>query len=65
MNSHIQTVHTTLNLSRDLIREAKKIFKNKTKTQIIHEALQLMIQMEKTHKHFQRYKGKGSFKSYG
>lgn len=58
-------VHTTLNLSRPLMKEAKLLFKDKTKTQIIHEALDRLIKAEKLSQHFKKWQGKGSFKSHG
>lgn len=58
------TIHTTINLSKDLIEEALKLFRNKTKTELIHEALSKMIESKKLEKHFKKWKGKGHFKSY-
>lgn len=59
-----QKVHTTLNLSKKLINEALKLFAGKNKTEIIHEALDKMVQTEKLGRHFKKWKGKGDFKSY-
>ena len=64
MNASHSTIHITLNLSKKFMQEAKRIFKNKTKTQSIHEALQRMIHLEKMHQHFTVFKGKGAFKSH-
>ena len=63
MNS--TTVHTTLNLSKSLMEEAREIFGDKTKTEIIHDALKRMIQSEKLKKHFKKWVGKGAFRSHG
>ena len=51
-------IHTTLNLSKHLISEAQKLFRDKTKTEIIHEALARMIRVEKMEKHLKKWKGK-------
>ncbi|HBF13697.1 MAG TPA: hypothetical protein DDW49_10005 [Deltaproteobacteria bacterium] len=57
--------HTTLNLSDHLINEALKVFKGLTKTEVIHEALKRVVQMEKMDRHLKHWKGKGRFKSHG
>ncbi len=59
-----ETIHTTINISLPLMKKAMKLFKGKTKTQIIHESLERMIQSESLEKHFRTWKGKGKFKSY-
>lgn len=60
-----EKVHTTLNLSKQLMKEAMRLFKDKTKTEIIHEALTRMIQSTKLQEHLRNWAGKGNFKSYG
>lgn len=65
MQTHYEKIHTTLNLSRTLIREAGRLFRDKSKTEIIHEALRRMIRMEKLDRHLKQWKGKGAFRSYG
>ena len=57
-------IHTTLNLSRDLITQAQRLFKDKTKTEIIHEALRRLIQVEKLEGHVKKWRGKGRIRSY-
>lgn len=64
MERGMERQHTTFNLSKGLITEASRLFKEKTKTEIIHEALERMIRAEKLARHFKEWKGKGSFKSY-
>ncbi len=64
MDTSQETVHTTLNLSTPLIREAKKLFADRTKTEIIHEALERLITTEKLLRHLQKWAGKGHFKDY-
>lgn len=59
-----EKIHTTLNLSKQLMKDAMKLFKNKTKTEIIHEALARMIQSTKLQQHFKNWMGKGNFKYY-
>lgn len=59
-----EKVHTTLNLSGRLIGEAKRLFQDMTKTEIIHEALRRMIQTERLQQHVKKWKKKGSFESY-
>lgn len=60
-----ERVHTTLNLSVRLVKEASRLFKDKSKTEIIHEALARLIQMEQFRQHVMKWSGKGHFKSYG
>ena len=55
--------HTTINLSSHLIEEAQQIFKEMSKTEIIHEALRRMLQAEKMEQHVKKWKKKGSFRS--
>ena len=50
-------MRTTLNLPEDLIFEAKKITKSKTKTEVIILALQNLIKQDKI-KRIKNYKGK-------
>lgn len=64
MQHHQETVHTTLNLSKSLIREAQRLFKQKSKTQIIHEALRYLVMTKKMENHLIKWQGKGSFKNY-
>jgi hypothetical protein len=64
MESAEKRTHTTLNLSSRLIKEASKLFREKSKTEIIHEALERMIQAEKLERHLKQWKGKGAFHSY-
>lgn len=59
-----RVTHTTLNLSDRLIREAQKIFRDRSKTEIIHEALERLITQEKAVRHFKKWAGKGRFRSY-
>ena len=56
--------HTTMNLSTRLIREAQRIFRDRTKTEIIREALERLIAQEKAVRHFKKWAGKGRFRSY-
>ncbi|MBI4411293.1 MAG: type II toxin-antitoxin system VapB family antitoxin [Deltaproteobacteria bacterium] len=65
MHTRQQTVHTTINLSRRMMKEAGRLFKNRTKTEIIHEALGRMIQMEKFKQHLKKWGGKGHIKDHG
>ncbi len=58
------TTHTTINLSSPLINEAQRLFKGKTKTEIIHEALQRMVRAAKMQNHIKKYAGKGKFVNY-
>lgn len=57
-------IHTTLNLSASLINEATKLFEDKTKTEIIHEALRRMIAAEKLKNHALKWAGKGQIETY-
>lgn len=65
MQTNEEKVHTTLNLSLRLIHQADQLFKDKTRTQIIHEALERMIRMERLERHVLKWKGKGRFKTHG
>lgn len=65
MKANDERVHTTLNLSRELIGEAQRLFEGKTKTEIIHEALERIIRVEKLERHMKEWKGKGRIRSYG
>lgn len=58
-------IHTTLNLSRHLIHEARRLFKDKTSTEIIHEALGEMIRRERLERHVKKWAGKGRIRSHG
>ncbi len=60
-----ERVHTTLNLSKRLIREAESLFKDKTKTEIIHEALGEAIRKEKFARHIHQWAGKGKICLHG
>lgn len=48
-----------------MMKEAGRLFKNRTKTEIIHEALGRMIQMEKFKQHLKKWGGKGHIKDHG
>lgn len=65
MQTGEERVHTTFNLSTRLIKEARRLFKDKSKTEIIHEALSRLIQMERFRHHVTKWSGKGHFKSHG
>lgn len=65
MQANPERIHTTLNLSKPLIREARRLFKGKTNTEIIHEALERWIRMNKLERHIKKWAGKGRFRSYG
>ena len=56
--------HTTLNLSAPLIKEAKRLFADRTKTEIIHDALERLIVTEKLIRHLKKWSGRGRFKDY-
>lgn len=57
-------IHTTLNLSEPLIKEASRLLKMKNKTDVIHEALRRSIDAEKLLRHALRWVGKGRIRSY-
>ena len=65
METRDQKVHTTLNLSKRLIKEAKKLFGDKTNTEIIHEALEEMIRRKSLIYTVKKWAGKGKIHSYG
>jgi len=65
MESREETVHTTLNLSSRLIREAQTLFKDKTKTEIIHEALEEAVRRKKLEGHVKKWAGKGRIRLHG
>ncbi|MBI2982157.1 MAG: hypothetical protein HYY44_07700 [Deltaproteobacteria bacterium] len=65
MEAREERVHTTFNLSRRLIREARSFLKDRTITEVIHEALERLIRMEKRAQHIKKWAGKGHFRSYG
>ncbi len=50
-------MRTTIDLPEDLVKEAMKLTKSRTKTQVIKSALKLLIQREKI-KDLKRYYGK-------
>ncbi|MBN2363468.1 type II toxin-antitoxin system VapB family antitoxin [candidate division WOR-3 bacterium] len=50
-------MRTTIDLPEDLVNEAMKLTKSRTKTQVIKSALKLLIQREKI-KDLKRYYGK-------
>lgn len=65
METHRAKVHTTINLSKPLMREALELFKDKSKTEIIHEALKELIRREKIACHVKKWAGKAHIRSYG
>ncbi len=60
----MESTHTTMNLSRRLMREVQKVFPDRTKTAIIHEALERLLAQEKAVRHFRKWAGKGRFQNY-
>lgn len=64
MEARQEKIHTTFNLSKRLIREAEQLFKGKTRTEIIHEALEEKIYRKRLEAHLKKWAGKGRFRSY-
>ncbi len=59
-----QTIHTTLNLSAPLIKKAMKLFKGKTKTEIINESLERMVRNREIAEFFKKHAGKAKIVDY-
>jgi len=64
MQSSAQRVHTTLNLSKPLMSKARKLFKDKTQTDIIHEAVERLVQAEMLARHVKKWSGKVKVHDY-
>ncbi len=65
METPDERIHTTLNLSRRLIKEAQRLFGNKSRTELIHEALEEMIRRKNLIHHIKKWAGRGKIHSYG
>ena len=57
MHIEVMTMRTTIDLPENLVAEAMKLTKIKTKTAVIKEALSNLIQREKI-KHIKNFRGK-------
>lgn len=55
------TRHTTVNLSTELMEEAQRLFKGKTKTELLHEGLLRLIELKKDSNLIKKWAGKGRF----
>ena len=64
MQTQTEKVHTTLNLSRNLILEARELFKDKSNTEIIHAALEDVIRREKIARHVKKWSGKANIHAH-
>lgn len=60
-----ETIHTTLNLSAPLIKKAMKLFKGKSKTEIIHEGLEKMVKNREIEIFIRKHAGKTKIIDYG
>ncbi|MBF0492996.1 MAG: type II toxin-antitoxin system VapB family antitoxin [Deltaproteobacteria bacterium] len=58
------TVHTTINISADLMKRAMKVFKGKTKTEIIHECLENSVRNYEVVDFFKKNAGKSKVVDY-
>jgi putative antitoxin of VapBC-like toxin-antitoxin system len=65
MEPREETVHTTLNFSKRLLQEMRRLFKDKTNTEVIHEAVEEMVRRAKLEQFVKKYAGKARIRVHG